>query len=248
MQASPDSPRPANATLHALLSPSLDPVFWGSWRTGVPSAWYGHIPFAHWLVAAHRPAVVVELGTHYGVSHFAFCHSALLSAVPCHCYAVDTWAGDEHAGHYGDDVHESVAAFNAAHCSAVSTLLRLPFDDAVHHFQPGVIDLLHIDGLHTYDAVRHDFETWLPKLSPRAVVLLHDTAVREHDFGVWRLWEELSARYRSFSFHHAYGLGVLAIGEQVTGPVADLCALEGTPAGQTLRDRFMLMGSRLRSP
>ena len=239
---------PADPALQTLLSAALEPLFWGSWRAGVPSAWYEHVPFAHWLIAAHRPSIVVELGTHYGVSHFAFCHSALLSGVACHCYAVDSWAGDEHAGLYGNDVYDSVVAFNGTYCAGISTLLRLTFDDAVQSFEDGTVDLLHIDGLHTYEAVRHDFETWLPKLSRRGVVLFHDTAVRDLDFGVWQLWKELSGRYRSFTFHHAFGLGVLAVGDDVAGPVTELCALDGTPDGQTLRDRFMLMGARLRSP
>jgi len=30
------------------------------------------MPIAHWLIAELKPQTVVELGTHYGVSFFAF--------------------------------------------------------------------------------------------------------------------------------------------------------------------------------
>ena len=51
-----------------LLSPDLAPLFWTPDRLGLASAWWGHVPFAHWLVAATAPRLVVELGTHTGVS------------------------------------------------------------------------------------------------------------------------------------------------------------------------------------
>jgi tetratricopeptide (TPR) repeat protein len=177
-----------------------------------------------WLVDALRPGRFVELGTHSGVSYCAACQAVELLNLDCGCYAVDTWKGDEHAGFYGQEVYADLAAHHDPRYSAFSRLVRSTFDEAAGHFEDGSVDLLHIDGLHHYDAVRHDFDTWRPKLAASAVVLFHDTNVRERDFGVFRLWGELSAEWRHFEFLHGHGLGVLATGDDYPAAVEALFA------------------------
>ena len=49
---------------------------------------------------------------------------------------------------------------------------------------------------------------WLPKLRPGGILLLHDVDVRSKEFGVWKVWDELQARGRSWTFHDGPGLGV----------------------------------------
>ncbi len=207
------------------------------------SAWFGHVPFAHWIVGQHRPASIVELGAHNGVSYAAFCESVLRHHLDARALAVDTWQGDEHAGFYGDEVYADLQRFHDQRYAGFSTLLRTTFDDASTRVLDGSVDLLHIDGRHRYEDVSHDFATWLPKLSPRGVVLFHDTNVREHDFGVWRLWAELRGAHPSFEFLHGHGLGVLAVGE-AGGALAELCALRDPHAINTVRERFALLGER----
>lgn len=230
--------------LRALLDPALDPLFRRPSRVAVASAWYGHVPFGYWLVGQTRPRVVVELGTHYGVSYAAFCDAVVEHRLPTRCYAVDTWQGDDYAGRYGEEVFLDVAGFHDMRYRDFSTLLRMTFDEARAQFPDGGIDLLHIDGEHGLDAVRHDFENWLPALSERAVVLFHDINVRERAFGVWSLWDELSRRYPSFEFPHSSGLGLLAVGSEPPPIVATLCGMRDEGAIATLRERFARLGER----
>jgi len=169
-----------------------------------------------------RPGIFVELGAHNGFSYLAFCQAVQRLGATTKCYAVDTWKGDEHAGFYGEEVFAKLNELHERRYSGFSRLIRSTFDEALPHFSDGTVDLLHIDGRHRYEDVAHDFESWLPKLSDRAVVLLHDINVRERGFGVWQFWADLQARYRCFEFAHGYGLGVVQVGRLVAAPLRPL--------------------------
>jgi GT2 family glycosyltransferase len=186
------------------------------------SGWIEHVPFAFWIIEAFKPKVLVELGVHNGVSYFSFCQAVEALKIDTECYAVDTWKGDEHAGFYDESVFEKVKDYNTKTFPAFSTLIRSTFDEAKEYFSDGAIDLLHIDGLHTYEAVKHDFDIWLPKLSENGIVIFHDINVRERDFGVLKLWEELSRNYPHFQFDFGYGLGILAVGKIIQPDLKEL--------------------------
>ena len=226
--------------LERLIDPAQDALFAVSPRSGVASAWYGYVPFAFWLVQAAKPRTLVELGTQHGVSYAAFCEAVRLAGLPTQCAAVDSWEGDP-AG------FAEVAAFQDPRYGSFSRLLRTRFDAAVAQFADGSLDLLHIDGSHAYDAARHDFETWRPKLSTRAVVLLHGINERMPGSGVLRLWAELSRHHPSFAFMHDQGLGVLAVGAELDGPARDLCQLTDPAVVARIRDRFAQSGLRCRA-
>jgi len=214
-------------------------------RGGVLSAWYGHVPFGNWLTATTRPNVVVELGTHNGVSFASFCDAVITHDIPAVCYAVDTWAGDPQAGLYGEEVWADWSRYSEEHYGRFAHLLRGTFDEALEQFADGSVDLLHIDGLHTYDAVKHDFDSWLPKLSARGVIIMHDIGERQTDFGVWRLWAEIQKAHPTFEFLHEHGLGVVAVGPDAPEAVRMLVSAD---EAETLewRSRFAAAGDRVK--
>jgi hypothetical protein len=119
-----------------------------------------------------------------------------------------------------------VADHHSQQASRHSVESWIRFDAAASCFEDQSIDLLHIDGYHTYDAVRNDFETYISKMSRDGVIIFHDTCVHERGFGVWRFWEELRQKYPSFNFKHGHGLGIIYVGTNKSH-VSDLFALVG---------------------
>ncbi len=216
--------------------------FWTPKRLVPYEHWVGHIPFTFWLMKIAKPRRFVELGTHRGNSYCAMCQAVEALRLDAVGTAVDTWTGDVHMCRE-EGILQELKDYHDPRYGDFSTLLRATFDEARQYFPEGSIDLLHIDGTHTYDAVRHDFELWRPTLSERGVVLFHDIEVRRDGFGVWRLWEELCRQYPAFSFVHSNGLGVLVVGEQQPASLRALLDMSQSQSGLALaRSLFAVRG------
>ena len=168
------------------------------------------------------------------------------SSIAGHAIAVDTWQGDAHSGAYSNTVYDDLANYVASRYPKLGELKRMYFADALPLVANNSVDLLHIDGRHYYDDVVEDFTSWIPKLSERAVVLFHDTQVRDRGFGVHKYWAEISTQHLAFEFHHCNGLGVLGFGSNVPQEVAELLRLE--PAGadaERTRQAFAKAGATI---
>ena len=173
--------------------------------------WGGHRAFAYDLVRWMRPACIAELGVHWGTSFFTFAQAIKDGRMGKHTtlVGVDTFEGEEHAGHYGPEVFDTVNTIIANSFPRLDiTLHRMYFREALTHVKNETVDLLHIDGLHTYEAVKDDFESWLPKMAAEGIVLFHDVQP-DKEYGSAEYWQELRETYPGFSFSHSWGLGVL---------------------------------------
>ncbi len=224
--------------------------------------WIGHIPFAFELVGRLRPRVIVELGTYSGSSFAAFCQAVEACGLDTKCYGIDLWEGDMHMGHFDETLFREISAYVEENHPRVATLVRKDFNQAVKQFDDNSVDLLHIDGMHTYEAVSNDFHTWLPKMSERGVILFHDVNVTYENlgpgsapFGVRKFFDRIKERYPHFEFSHCWGLGVLIVGPRAPAPVAELVGMARSPGfceyfeakGTQVSKRFEDMGVALPS-
>jgi len=222
----------------------LSPATFTQPRIIASTSAFGHVPFFYWLISALKPRSIVELGTMYGYSFFAFCQAVEGQDPPAVCYAVDTWEGDLNTGKYGEQVYVNVQnQLEENFKGANAHLLRMRFDEAAVKFAPGSVDLIFIDGCHTYEAVKEDFLTWKDKMSGRGVMMFHDTRVEGEGFGVKQFWNEVRAGKPHIEFHHDHGLGILFFGPEVLGILHDL-AREPEPVLAEVRNAYAAIGEK----
>ena len=172
--------------------------------------WEGHRDFAYDLLQFVRPERLVELGSQYGCSLFTFCQAVRDFKLNTEINAVDMWSGDIGAEITGEEVYALVQKTAATYYPEVKlNLFQMCFDDAHPSFADNSIDILHIDGGHTFEDVEHDFTTWLPKLKENGIVLFHDV-YSPIDQGSCDHWEKTKKEYDCyFDFTHSCGLGIL---------------------------------------
>jgi len=195
------------------LNPINHPICFSRPLRITSSFWLNHIPFGMFLVDLLRPKVVVELGTFTGVSYCAFCQAVKELRIDTRCYGIGSWEAEEHNGVPVPIVLDELKAHHDPLYGSFSHLIQSSFDEASSRFENQSIDLLHIDGQHAYEAASVVFKKWLPRMSNSGVVLFHDINVRQQDFDVWKLWEELKQQYPHFEILDGNGLGLLSVGK-----------------------------------
>jgi predicted O-methyltransferase YrrM len=176
----------------------------------IPTSWREHAPFAQWLVRRTLPCSIVDLGVDYGFSTFTF-------ALPGigHVCGIDSFEGDSQAGERNTEVFVRTkrGELELTNCS----ILRGYFDEVAATWTTP-IDILHIDGFHSYESVKKDYETWTKFLKPNGVVLMHDTCVL--NYGVKDLYHKIELPKANFG--HCYGLGVISRDEKLIGEIREV--------------------------
>lgn len=179
-------------------------AFEAIWSTvdSIPGWFYeGNAAVLYELMRDHPPATIVEIGSYLGRSTIFFA-LALAQVSPSGCVtAVDPHTGDRQQLQTLSTDHLATFDLFRQHCRAagvehlIEPRVANSLDVAADWSRP--VDLLYVDGWHSYDAVIADGEAWLTHLAPGGVVVFDDYAtypeVREavDDLarrGLYRLW------------------------------------------------------------
>lgn len=163
------------------------------------SGWMTHDELAWLATEASRATVkrIVEIGSWMGRSTRAFADNIQPGGV---VYAVDTWNGSpEHRAAGMDKLPEDWVydQFRANMKDRPNVVpLRKPSIEAVKDIVPIAgwngdgLDLVFIDGDHSYESVKQDIASWRPFLRPGAVLCGHDYGHLEYT-GVKQAVDEL---------------------------------------------------------
>jgi cephalosporin hydroxylase len=139
----------------------------GRW-VDAPSDIHDHLGLIFAEAVAAQPRLIVELGTRGGVSTRALLAAADVAGAEVLSIDIEDCSGIDIAERFrarwrfvrSDDV-----AFAGAPFEAFCAERRLPPQ----------ADVIFVDTSHRYDHTRAELAAWTPRLSPRGVMLFHDT-------------------------------------------------------------------------
>lgn len=154
------------------------------------------------LLRERRPRVVVEIGTANGGTLYALCQVADDDAL---LVSIDL-PGGEFGGGYREDALPRLRSYarggQALHFLRRDSHAPSTRDELQEILAGRAVDFLLIDGDHTYDGVRADFEMYAPLVAAGGLVALHDVLPHPQvpACEVDRFWSELRQRFEHEEF------------------------------------------------
>jgi predicted O-methyltransferase YrrM len=159
-----------------------------------PSAWRGlEGVYTNHIAEIGPIKTIVEIGVDYGFSLFHFAKDFPEATI----IGIDDY-DPSYAQH--NDAEQWVFRFLNDFRNVI--LMRsnsLEVAKILH----GSIDLLHIDGEHTYEAVSADFAAWEPKVRSGGCIMFHDTISFPNAIG--RFFEEIEGAKVNFPLYNGLG-------------------------------------------
>ena len=165
------------------------------------------------IVASIRPKKVLEIGTFQGGT---LCMFARLSAPCATIISIDLPGGNFGGGQtrlrsllyhmFGKLFQRMYLIRGDSHSEEISEKVRE---------MARSLDMLFIDGDHSYDGVKHDFVSYSPLVRPGGIIAFHDIGEQTPETGceVFRFWNEVKTSYRYEEIFQdqdrAWGIGVL---------------------------------------
>jgi predicted O-methyltransferase YrrM len=129
------------------------------------------------LVRIVRPANVVVIGSYRGYAPLVFARALADNGEGGLCHFIDPSLVDDHwkdSASVEEYFRDLGAANIIHHCMTTQEFVAT---DAFRNLEPAGIVL--VDGYHTADQARVDFEAFAEKLAPQGIILLHDS--------IWRM-------------------------------------------------------------
>lgn len=185
------------------------------WRSGLQDSHF----MLYAVVRATKPHTIVEIGSARG-------KSTCTMALACRqngrgkVYAIDPHVQNpwSEVGVKGGSLEFLQQRLRAYHLEQHCEVIQATSQQVAPNWQRP-IDILFIDGDHSYEGVKHDFEAFRRWLTPQALVLFHDTTWEycrdneyyRQDMGVPRYMAELQREgYHSVTIAPPPGLTLLS--------------------------------------
>lgn len=167
-----------------------------------------HLPFVFWMMESLAPRRIVSLGLEDPSGFAALCRAAERLGLDASCLAVDLAGAD---------------AAPAELPQALALVVAEPLQTAIRHLRGKSIDLLVIDGALSAAQAEALREIWLPRLSERGVLMIHDPETTLAEPALAETISQLAASHPWIGFPATHpGLDVLLLGRNMPQGLLDM--------------------------